>query len=664
MAKNDVVLIDGIIDQQLPHLGAVLGRPEAFEIFAFEQILKNYDLSRDEIESGWTDGRNDGGIDGFYVCINGHLLCDRDEFVWPKSNASIEVWLITCKHHDTFVQATLDSMLPTLSELFDLSVQTNRLHGSYSEDIRNARELFILAYRKLSISRPELKFHIVYASRGDTSIIGESVLARAMQIENPMITLFSSCDADVKFVGAAELVGSHRITKTFSLELPFVEHLATGMDSYVLLVRIEDYWRFVSDENKNLRRYLFDSNVRDYLGKNQVNEDIASSLADDSAPDFWWLNNGVTILATSATVPGKTIQLKNIQIVNGLQTTESIFSHFQKGDLTSRDRCLLVKIIVSSEEAVRDRIIRATNNQSPVEISALHATDKVQRDIEEILQRSDWYYERRKNYYQNIGKPQIRFVTPIFLASAVVALIYKSPQKATRLKSKFMRDPVSYDAVFSERLPIKLWPILVDVFKRVEFGLSTQEESWKNAGERFSAAWRTLVSLILVSKQLGTFAYSNEQLCGLDPKIIEQGQIDEIWLVLKSVGSAPKLERPPTESFEIRCCKQAAMMFGILGAEDVGKRSLPSSHSEVRLGRIPLSEEFVEMVDMLLPKQPWKPGVQAEIASKLDCPKPRVALAIEQLIASGKRNVQKDGVVFDRNGLVVAIDPDRYSKEI
>jgi hypothetical protein len=41
-----------------------------------EQILKFADLSPDEINSGWVDGGNDGGIDGFFLFVNDHLLID------------------------------------------------------------------------------------------------------------------------------------------------------------------------------------------------------------------------------------------------------------------------------------------------------------------------------------------------------------------------------------------------------------------------------------------------------------------------------------------------------------------------------------------------------------------------------------------------------------
>ena len=65
MAKNDVILLDGIIDQRLAEGLPSRERDEAFEFLVLEETLKDYDLSRDEIESGWIDGRNDGGIRRF-----------------------------------------------------------------------------------------------------------------------------------------------------------------------------------------------------------------------------------------------------------------------------------------------------------------------------------------------------------------------------------------------------------------------------------------------------------------------------------------------------------------------------------------------------------------------------------------------------------------------
>lgn len=191
MAKNDTLLLDGIIDDLLQ---TTSGRQsEIFELFAFEQLLKNYDLSQDEIEFGWIDGRHDGGIDGFFIFINGQLLTDPETFPWPKNNADITVWVITCKHHETFKQATLDLLVASVNKLMDHSINSDSLKGAYSPELKIARNLFFHAYRKLAAALTKMSIHYVYASRGDTSQLGDSVIARADQLKDFTENLFSSC---------------------------------------------------------------------------------------------------------------------------------------------------------------------------------------------------------------------------------------------------------------------------------------------------------------------------------------------------------------------------------------------------------------------------------------------------------------------------------------
>ena len=61
------------------------------------------------------------------------------------------------------------------------------------------------------------------------------------------------------------------------------------------------------------------------MGINTVNGDILDTLNNRKEnEDFWWLNNGITILCSSAIAIGKSITIENVQIVNGLQTSECI----------------------------------------------------------------------------------------------------------------------------------------------------------------------------------------------------------------------------------------------------------------------------------------------------------------------------------------------------
>jgi hypothetical protein len=50
MAKNDKILIDGIIDDRIESKIPSDKRDEVFEYFVFEQLLKDYDLSKEEFD--------------------------------------------------------------------------------------------------------------------------------------------------------------------------------------------------------------------------------------------------------------------------------------------------------------------------------------------------------------------------------------------------------------------------------------------------------------------------------------------------------------------------------------------------------------------------------------------------------------------------------------
>lgn len=93
MAKNDRILLDGIIDDRVASKLPSDKRDEVFEYLAFEQILKDFDLSKDEILVGSIDGRQDGGVDGFFILVNGHVLQDPESFLWPRIGSDLMVYI-------------------------------------------------------------------------------------------------------------------------------------------------------------------------------------------------------------------------------------------------------------------------------------------------------------------------------------------------------------------------------------------------------------------------------------------------------------------------------------------------------------------------------------------------------------------------------------------
>ena len=666
MAKNDKILIDGIIDDRVDLKIPSDKRDEAFEYFSFEQILKDYDLSTDEIKHGNVDGRNDGGIDGFYILVNGHLLSDPQSFKWPRSGSVLEVWIITCKHHNTFKQAPLDNLAASMVEILDFTIDSPNLKGDYSEQVIRFRENLKLAYRKVSPRLSQFSINFCYASRGSTEELGDSIVSRSKQITQVAIDSFGNCSSQFLFHGSTELIELHRKSPNFSLELPFKEDLSSG-ERYIFLVDLEDYYNFISDSGK-LRRYLFDSNVRDFMGLNRVNEDIRETLLDSDSPDFWLLNNGVTILATGASVIGKSIQIQDIQIVNGLQTSESIFRHFQNGGVDPKNRSVLVKVIVSSDEKIRDTIIRATNNQTAVELASLHATDKIQRDIEDVLKRNDLYYERRTNFYKNQGLSSDLLITPLYIASGFVNLFLKSADQASRLKSRFMRSESSYEKVFSQTTDLNVWPKIAVILKSTDNFLEAIRPVRARRGERFLKSKRQFLSFLTVSRLLGTFNFSVADVVQFDLNKYTKDELRLSWDLMESLNSESDYRPRIQKSYLNKLCIKASEEWKTQGVERIVKgKQVDLKFKKSRKSKLKeakkVTMDFAMQVHLVLPPQPWKPGVDTEVVDKLNCTRSEYFDAVKLLIDEGLRNEQKDGVVYDIDGNVISFDPERVDEE-
>ncbi|MEZ5384919.1 MAG: AIPR family protein [Prosthecobacter sp.] len=470
MAKNDILLLDQIVSEVARDRSISLG--DAFQDFAISEVLKDYDLAPDEIEMGIVDGRNDGGIDAWYTFLDGDLLCDPDDLTQKRGASVIDVWILTAKHHDAFKQEPVVHLYATILDLLDLAKDESHLIERYNDELLSCRDLFKKALIKTARGSPRVRFRLCYLSRGDRELLGETVTARSDALVREVYDLLSNCEVSFDFIGAAELLAANRKIKNFSSVIKFEEGpLSRGGAHYLGLSTLANYLSFISDANGGLRRYLFESNVRDFMGGTFVNRSIMSTLKHASSSeeeDFWWLNNGVTVIADKATLVGKELHLENVQIVNGLQTTETVFQHLVSRPNPKDDRCILVKVLVTPQKALADRIILATNNQNKVDFSSLRATDKVQRDIEDILATKNWFYDRRKNYYLNHGKPPSRIVSMTQMSWCVLSLLHGQPHQCNRSRPKYMQSESAYKKIFSEDFDLTMYLASVEFCKSIE----------------------------------------------------------------------------------------------------------------------------------------------------------------------------------------------------
>ena len=643
MAKHDIILIDGIIETRISQSLPSTDKGEVFEYLSAEQILKDYDLSHEQIKENSVDGRNDGGIDYVFFFVNGQLINDPGSILYPKNNCDFEAYFISCKHADSFKLAPVDSLLASLSELLDFSVKTSNLNGQYNQDILQKREDFVKIYKSTAFApNSKLRIHVIYACRGDTAEIGENIVARSKQVEYCVGQNFSNCDVDFSFWGSSEILEKYRKVRKYDIDLPCEKIMSKGSHT-VVLAKLLDYYHFVTDEEGQLKRYLFDSNVRDYMGLNRVNQDILETLNDQDSPDFWLLNNGVTILVNYLFPLGETISLQNVQIVNGLQTTLTIYNYFSSGGVDINNRCILIKVIKTDQPAVRDEIIKATNNQTDVSIAALHATDKIQRDIEEIMLGSGLYYERKVKYYENQGVDVDLLISPLYLASAYVSLIMKIPHAAVRLKQKFMNEPEKYSLVFSDKVPLNLWPRLAYLMKKTDKFINSQKGTIKHS-EKSSKFLRHPLAFFTIAKKFGKYTYSANDLMQLDMDAITDDDYQYIWqYLLDGLQRGKTVKQVANIEMFMDLC---ARIPNIKNARAVSRNKNPFAVHR----KYALEPEFLENVKNALPKQPWKQAVHRIVAEQLGVAPGKVYQAIDELIRQGEFLEQVDGVLYDRNG--------------
>lgn len=76
-----------------------------------------------------------------------------------------------------------------------------------------------------------------------------------------------------------------------------------------------------------------------------------------------------------------------------------------------------------------------------------------------------------------------------------------------------------------------------------------------------------------------------------------------------------------------------------------------------------MTPEFLLIVKAKLPKQPWPIGIHRTIASELGEPPSKVSQAINKLIEDGVFHKQKDGIVYDKDGNIVAKDETRNTNK-
>ena len=475
MANNDQILLEQIIQEEWRARVPDVSKAEFFELYVAEQVLKDSDLTDDEIESGLVGSGGDGGIDAIYTFANGELVQEDFDFSGLKKNILIEVVIIQTKTSSNFDEDSINRLISVSNNLFDLGKPTENFKTVYNESVRAGFDNFRRIYLGMGSRFPSLNLRYIYATLGDSQSVHPNVRRKVEDLKNALSSLFQNITVDFGFVGAADLMQIARRQPITSYAVEVSESL-TAKDGYIALIRLNEFIKFIRTPEGLLNKILFEANVRDYQGNNQVNEDMQRSLSHQGQEDFWWLNNGVTIVASKAVQGAKVLTIEDPQIVNGQQTSTEIFNYFINRGLSDDSRSVMVRVIVANDPASRDRIIKATNNQTLISAASLRATDKIHRDIESYLSHHGIFYDRRKNSQKQLGHPVDKIISIGLLAQSMMTILLGRPADARARPSTLIKDDSDYARLFNADNPIEIYLVAAKLVKKIHTYLRSREE--------------------------------------------------------------------------------------------------------------------------------------------------------------------------------------------
>lgn len=455
----------------------------AFMIYSLSTIFNDRDFENIEkgiVDSAYRQENHDYGIDAIYLSANRSFITSIDQLEDYNEDTRFTFHLFQFKKGRGVDQGELLKFKEGINTVFvneNVDEQKNSFLYEYLADLNEIKHEL---YERFSSEQIKIKCYICFGGTKKnieendllmTQVNAVSSILDQGGYSNNFTEIYDAqrlIDLDKK---GEEIIGSISYEKTFKyITETDSKHKLNG---HISIVKGDQIANLVKQHQTS----LFEANIRDYYKRSDLNSKILSTSADQNESKlFWSFNNGLTITCRKVEeLPGDKFRLHGIQIVNGCQTSNSLYQaayNIERKDVLDKKRdsgeslskreeseyakikdkllqpdvTVLTKIIETNDPDLIYRITETTNSQTPIKTFSLKANDTIQHLIEEFLKHHDIYYERRINYWKNQGKRNtvsIQHLYQLFESQ----IRFKPSQVKTRPKAMFNSN---YEEVFPD----------------------------------------------------------------------------------------------------------------------------------------------------------------------------------------------------------------------
>lgn len=374
------------------------------------------------------DGQYDGGVD--------FLLSD------PNSETSD----LIIGQSKFYKEIKFDEVVAAITKMF--SFYKDMLEGHYETVNPNVQSRFITLNAEIG---DESKVHFIFVTSSKQNGIRKDRLNKKLK---DYFSDLSNMDLTIMF--GDEIVDS---IKELESRRPTVEsgvlkidetnnYLCYGDDAVVVNISAYSLKSLYALHNNN----LLSKNLRYHVSGGKIDKGIEETIRE-TPENFWFKNNGITIICNDFNVDGKEVKLKDFSIINGGQTTYMI--HKSKNVYEGNDfylPCKIIKTLGDYEDEKANFILeiaKATNSQKAIKAIDLKANSPEQIRFAQSMREVGIFYQTKrgeivpKDYKDSYLNSHLAEVGKLCLSA-----IFQMPGTSRNKPSTLYSSPY-YDIVFN-----------------------------------------------------------------------------------------------------------------------------------------------------------------------------------------------------------------------
>lgn len=384
--------------------------------------IKNYFFPTDDYDfsdvfSHIVDGSNDCSIDA--IC---NANTDENELVY-----------IQTKFRETF---DLTIAIGEINEIKDSIKKLKSLKiSAFNEDVLNA-------YRECKENTESDNFQIVYFT---SAVPKKNVQKKAQEtLEEDNIQIIFGDEIKSYIEGIQETTGK---VANGELELDQTNNLLKFEESVIVNVSSQSLKQLYCTYSRG----LLGLNLRFYTRNKTVDNGLKETITKHPN-SFWYLNNGLVILADDYKIDGKILKLHGFSIVNGGQTTNAISKEDE--DTNFYLPCKVIKITDKNDPYVSsEKIAEASNSQKPIKAKDLVANRPEQVNLKGLLKQKGFQYiTKNGETIDKFHKERHLHGTIDYIGKLVLCTILQKPWLRSDSKSLY-EDTKLYNQVYRQTNP-------------------------------------------------------------------------------------------------------------------------------------------------------------------------------------------------------------------